>query len=221
MATLLLRLAGPLQAWGVDSKFETRRTERMPTKSGVVGLLAAALGRHRDAPIDDLAALRFGVRVDQEGTLARDYHTAKSEKSAYITERWYLEDAVFVVGLESDDTTLLEVLRSALRSPAFPLYLGRRSCPAELPIVLELSEKPLIPALREAPWQARDWWVKKNPSALLRLTADAEPGQSGGIQRDVPISFNPQRREFGWRRVHEYAPVPVGTNDEHDPMSEL
>ena len=44
MATLLLRLAAPLQAWGSDSKFETRKTDREPTKSGVVGLLAAALG---------------------------------------------------------------------------------------------------------------------------------------------------------------------------------
>ena len=45
MATLLLRLAAPLQAWGADSKFETRKTGREPTKSGVIGLLAAALGR--------------------------------------------------------------------------------------------------------------------------------------------------------------------------------
>ena len=48
MATLLLRLAAPLQAWGSDSKFETRKTDREPTKSGVVGLLAAALGLRRD-----------------------------------------------------------------------------------------------------------------------------------------------------------------------------
>ena len=39
MATLLLRLAAPLQAWGADSKFETRKTGREPTKSGVIGLL--------------------------------------------------------------------------------------------------------------------------------------------------------------------------------------
>ena len=50
MATLLLRLAAPLQSWGMDSKFETRKTNREPTKSGVVGLLAAALGIRRDEP---------------------------------------------------------------------------------------------------------------------------------------------------------------------------
>ena len=50
MSTLLLRLAGPLQAWGCESKFEKRRTGREPTKSAVVGLLAAAMGTY-EAPL--------------------------------------------------------------------------------------------------------------------------------------------------------------------------
>src|SRR5690554_5614048 len=99
MSTLLLRLAAPMQGWGVDT-FERRGTERIPTKSGVVGLLASALGRRRNESIDDLTKLRFGVRVDREGTLLRDFHTARSQKSAYVTIRYYLSDAVFLVGLE-------------------------------------------------------------------------------------------------------------------------
>ena len=61
MATLLLRLAAPLQAWGADSKFETRKTNREPTKSGVIGLLAAALGLRRDESeaLTRLTGLRF------------------------------------------------------------------------------------------------------------------------------------------------------------------
>ena len=74
--TLPLVLAGPLQAWGSSSRFARRGTENAPTKSGVVGLLAAALGRERTADVSDLAALRFGVRVDQPGTRVRDYQTA-------------------------------------------------------------------------------------------------------------------------------------------------
>ena len=66
MSTLLLRLAASMQAWGSDFRFEVRRTGREPTKSGVIGLLAAALGRSRADSIDDLCQLRFGVRVDQE-----------------------------------------------------------------------------------------------------------------------------------------------------------
>ena len=67
MPTLLIRLAAPLQSWGSNSKFEIRTTEKMPTKSGVTGMLAAALGLKRDADLSELSGLRFGVRADREG----------------------------------------------------------------------------------------------------------------------------------------------------------
>ncbi len=118
---------------GADSKFETRKTGREPTKSGVIGLLAAALGLRRDEreALLRLTGLRFGVRVEREGQLLVDYHTAKTqdEKTSYVTYRHYLQDAVFLAGIESTDTALLQQLQQALLHPAFPLYLGRRSCP--------------------------------------------------------------------------------------------
>lgn len=46
-----------------------------------------------------------------------------------MTYRHYLQDAVFLVGLESEDTALLQELETALKHPVYPLYLGRRSCP--------------------------------------------------------------------------------------------
>lgn len=226
MATLLLRLAGPLQAWGVDSKFDTRRTERLPSKSGVVGLLAAALGRRRDEEVSDLNALRFGVRVEQEGTILRDYHTAKSEKASYVTERYYLEDAIFLVGLEGS-STLLHELSEALLAPAFPLFLGRRSCPPTLPLVMGVFDTELLTTLRDYPWQAAEWWKKKHANARLRLVTDALPGSAGyGIQRDVPVSLNPEGRSYTWRSVQEHPPVQVGqtaelSETEHDPLAEL
>jgi len=61
MATLLLRLAGPMQSWGYESKFEIRRTGAFPTKSGVIGMLAAALGMSREEPLDELCGLKFGI----------------------------------------------------------------------------------------------------------------------------------------------------------------
>ena len=70
MPTLLLRLAAPMQSWGVSSRFTVRDTLREPTKSGVVGLIAAALGRPRTVQLDDLATLRMGVRIDQPGRVA-------------------------------------------------------------------------------------------------------------------------------------------------------
>ena len=211
MSTLLLRLAGPMQSWGTDSKFDVRRTQREPSKSGVVGLVAAAMGIRRDEKeaLKPIAALRFGVRVDREGVMMRDYHTAKSMKSAYVTNRYYLADAVFVAGLESDDIEFLEKIAQALQTPAFPLYLGRRSCPPAGRVFLEISEKSLEEALKE-----------KAPAEATRIVLDAEPDEAGGIVHDVPVSFDPTRREYAYRRVREKF---LHANEEidHDPMAEL
>ena len=183
MATLLLRLAAPLQAWGADSKFETRKTNREPTKSGVIGLLAAALGLRRDEreALARLAQLRFGVRVEREGQLLVDYHTAKAqrEKNPYVTYRHYLQDAVFLAGIESEDTALLQQLQQALLHPAFPLYLGRRSCPPTLPLCLGLRQCSLQEALQTEPplCPGRHWrLVPAYPAALSGRT----PGQLAG-----------------------------------------
>ena len=78
MTVLLLRLAGPLQSWGVKSRFTVRATELAPTKSGIIGMLAAAVGRRRTDPIEDLLSLRFGVRKDQPGRVIRDFNTART-----------------------------------------------------------------------------------------------------------------------------------------------
>ena len=75
---LALRLAGPLKAWSSTSRFNRRETDLWPTKSGVLGLLAAAQGLRRGDIIEKLLNLNLGVRVDQPGTLLRDYHTVSS-----------------------------------------------------------------------------------------------------------------------------------------------
>ena len=147
MSTLLLRLAGPMQAWGADSRFDIRKTNREPTQSGVIGLLAAALGLRRDEPLDALAALRMGVRVDREGVLLRDFHMAHGAKSSYMTQRYYLCDALFLVGVFSEDEALMRRLEEAVRHPAFPLFLGRRSCPPEGRVCLGLRAATLEDAL--------------------------------------------------------------------------
>ena len=239
MSTLLLRLAAPLQAWGTASKFERRRTQREPSKSGVIGMLAAALGLRRDADLSELTALRFGVRVDREGKVIRDFHTAQAvktekkakkekteepEKIGYVTSRYYLSDAVFLVGLESEDHALLEKIETALRAPYFPLFLGRRSCPPTLPLVLGLREKDLETALREEDNQNQNARSNKRTRRYIRL--DSMPDElEGAVVRDLPISFNPIKREFGYRRAKEiWLRDDVNREesaDEHDAMAEL
>lgn len=159
MATLLLRCVAPLQSWGLSSRFDERDTGTEPSKSGILGLLCAALGRDRHEPIGDLCALRMGVRVDSPGLLVRDYHTVLDvlnasgrKKDTVVTKRYYLADAAFWVGLEGD-RDLLDACQAALGTPRWPLFLGRKSCPPSMPVHLPegVVDEDLVPALRKCP----------------------------------------------------------------------
>lgn len=215
MSTLLLRFAAPMQAWGADSRFDIRKTNREPTKSGVVGLLAAALGLQRDAPLNELTALRMGVRVDREGVLLRDFHMVHGEKSSYVTMRYYLCDAVFLVGVFSEDEALMRRLEKAVRCPAFPLFLGRRSCPPEGRVCLGLRAMTLEDALTSETSLAAHGAFQQNE----RLRMVLEDPRGTARLRDMPISFSPFDRQYGYRAAREIW-LDQPTN-EHDPMREL
>jgi CRISPR system Cascade subunit CasD len=204
-----------MQAWGDSSRFSRRATRREPTKSGVLGLLAAARGQRRTDPIEDLAALRFGVRIDQPGQVMRDFQTARTlngKTSMPISQRYYLADAVFVAAVEGE-TELISGLQDALREPSFPLCLGRRSFVPSGPLNLGVSDVPLLQALCDAPWQAAPWHRKRlGRRVSLELDVDAEAAPAAERQetvRDVPLSFDPERREYGWRDVAWPEPVSV------------
>ena len=207
MSTLLLRLAAPLQSWGVDSKFDTRNTAREPTKSGVVGMLASAMGRSRTENLDDLNALNFGVRIDQPGVLLRDYHTTrqKNDKSSFVTTRYYLADAIFLTGLEGKED-FMQMIVSALQNPVFPLFLGRRSCPPAGQLVLGIREHGLRQALNNEVWQASEWYQnklkKKSDQVKLTIVCDAQHNDNGAfLRRDLPVSFDQRHRQYGYRMV--------------------
>src|SRR5574340_411584 len=126
MSTLLIRLIAPMQSWGVQSRYDPRDSGREPSKSGVIGLLCAALGRPRWEDVDDLASLRMGVRVDREGTLQWDYQTVKNADKPVVSQRAYLSGAAFLVGFEGD-LSLLKDIQHALQHPVWCLYLGRKA----------------------------------------------------------------------------------------------
>ncbi|WP_341727831.1 type I-E CRISPR-associated protein Cas5/CasD [Brooklawnia sp.] len=234
---IALRLAGPLQSWGDASQFNQRRTSSTPTKSGVVGLLAAALGRRRPDPIEDLVALRMGVRSDQPGSLLRDYHTVSDrpetpllsanvdakgrqkrtspKKFTQPTHRYYLEDAVFVAVLQGDPG-FLESLATALRHPIFPLALGRRSCVPTQPLVLgiageDLWQGQLPDIIGRVPWQSASHARSRVKSATVRLAASWDDPEGGTIKSDVPVSFDPRYRGMRTRKVHSgWVDLPTG-----------
>ncbi len=229
MSTLLLRLAAPLQSWGLGDKFERRGTAREPTKSGVIGLLAAAMGIARDDgdSLDKLNALRFGVRVDQPGQLLCDFHTARvfGKANPYVTRRFYLADAVFLAGLEGEDGALMQTLERALKNPVYPPFLGRRSCPPEGRLSLGLTDAPLRDALYKADWQAGEQYKIRKKTDKLTLVLDAE--QPGMLRRrDAPLSYSQTHRKHSFRYVDDIpsaVPVSCGNNSDtnHDPFPEL
>lgn len=208
MPTLLLRLAGPMQSWGTTSRFDERDSQLEPSKSGVLGLVCAALGRDRAEPVDDLAHLKMGVRVDREGLLMRDYQTISppyrrangdiEKKDAIISKRFYLADAVFLVGLEGDDRTLLERIHAALRAPHWPLALGRKSFPPGEPLWLEdaIREQGLRDALLA--WPSLAQRPQRHDDGQIRLVL--EHASEGAVRLDQPVAPFAERR-FGPRYV--------------------
>ncbi len=211
-STLLIPLVGPMQAWGSRSRFDDRDTHAEPTKSGVIGLVCAALGRGRGTSLTDLIRLRFGVRVDAGGRAMVDYQTAQeviraggSGTSAVTSRRHYIADARFLVGLEGgdDDLQTLREIEAALRNPCWPLSLGRKSFPLTLPPFFPdgslREEKALNAALEEEPWQwlSRSEISEKKLPDRLRLVVESDTGEA--VQSDHPVSF--ATRAFGLRRV--------------------
>jgi CRISPR system Cascade subunit CasD len=223
MNVLLLRLVGPMQSWGVQSRFPSRDTGLEPSKSGVTGLLCAALGYARDHPIEDLAALKMGVRVDSQGSVRHDYQTAldvrladaqtlkrRDSTRSSTSKRQYLADARFLVGLEGDDLALLQHLHAALRDPHWPLYLGRKAFVPGEPVWLPDGLRPdetLVNALRTYPWLGYD--PDKCPDQV-RLVLEDRDGPE--VRPDQPLSF--AERRFAPRRVRtDFIPAPPTKED--------
>lgn len=258
--TLLMRLAGPMQSWGVSSRFGIRETGPEPSKSGVIGLLCAALGWDRAAPthvvagqertLAELATMPFGVRVVREGILRRDYHTAQNVlrakaklkpgkpanpgdlQTTVLSERYYLSDAYFLVGFESEDLLLLQALDNALADPHWPLSLGRKAFVPTWPVRFALDgetnwsivNEPLAtsllsvidPVLQSADEMKTLWQKREDLSGqTVRLVMDTDIGANAAIEilsgflpistaqrTDVPLSFDPRR--FAPREVVTY-----------------
>ena len=207
-STLLLLLKAPLQSWGNESRYATRTTAQIPSKSGVLGILAAAEGRRRTDDITDLAGLTFAVRVDQSGSLLRDYQTAQNwqrnpKADAKLITRYFLSDAAFVAAIEAEERSLLEGLAEALNKPAFPIFLGRRSCPAPPNVVQGIVDKPAVKALQEhSTWHATKEYMKTcGDKVALPIYRDAQAGELGESLQDVPVSFDPRHRKYAWRTV--------------------
>lgn len=215
MSTVILRLIGPLQSWGIQSRFGNRDTQLEPTKSGVLGMVAAALGMHRenDAFLATLAQCQMVVRVDAEARRMRDYHVTGGgtfkghpygvwESDGFhgktvLSDRFYLTNAAFHVGVEYRDDALVERIAQALQTPVFPLALGRRACVPTVPV---FGGVRYATSARDALFQTPLYTAPTTTQARerIRMVVECAPNDGQSIP-DVPLSFAPQRRTFGVR----------------------
>lgn len=216
---LILRLDGPMQAWGTHTYEDFRPSNLFPTRSGLLGLLGACLGidRRDQKSLERLAAsAEFAVRVDRnairpgndeparkEATNLPDYHTVlaarKVDRSVnqnpVVSRREYLFDAAFTVavGEKAGAPVKLETIADALRRPAYTPVLGRRSCPIARPLLdgVIFEKADAIAAL-----------VGVQPVGGI-VYAEGSVGSDQPIQiRDVPIPA--RNRQFGTRRVYAH-----------------
>ncbi len=209
---LILKLQGPMQAWGEHTFEGLRPSGNFPTRSGVLGLLGACLGIRRNEPkrLQGLAdSVGMAVRVDErpQSNAKRfpgivkitDYHTVQDARVEYSglkshetiqTWREYLMDAQFTVALWSrkDPHFSLAEIGEAVQKPVFTPFLGRRSCPLGRPLFEAcLNARNVLEALRIVPPAKGAIYSEEGPGVrMMRL-------------RDVPLVHQP--RQFASRNV--------------------
>jgi len=216
MDFLIFQLYGPMAAWGEIAVGDHRPSAAYPSKSAILGLLAAALGIRRDQDDEhrQLAeSYGFAVRVDAIGDLLRDYHTiqvphaqrgaryytrqdelAAEKLDTILSQRDYRTDAYCLVALWSRNTPpySLEQLSEHLRQPRFTLYLGRKSCPPARPLAPQVITTH---CLREAfeGYKTSDSPVRCDPQQRYywEELSTAEAGMKADMshpRRDMPTS---------------------------------
>jgi CRISPR system Cascade subunit CasD len=227
-------LDGPLQSWGFSSHFERRTTGLHPTKSGVIGLICAAMGLVKGSPEEDemlpkLASARMTtITIPRDahsggrpGRLLRleDYHTVLGTRrasgtmnpDAVVTRREYLLDARFGVILEGP-RSVLDRAAKAVDDPVWGVWLGRKSC---------IPAAPIGRGLFDTRMQANRALVGDRPIAEFATVTDVDRfGAGTDSLSDHPVSFGDgsssglDKRRFAIRRVAVRSGV---RQSEHDP----
>jgi len=204
---LILKLEGPLQAWGGHTFEDRRLSELFPTRSGLLGLLAACLGIDRTDTEKQqtlAASVLFAVRVDGVPVKMVDYHTVKGARKEYQglkqnetiqTWREYLQDAKSTVcfsvaiWLTEHAVISLDGLVNAINKPFYTPFLGRRSCPITRP----LFEGRVI---KKNEYQALASFGPVGGTVYSESLDEAKPKL---LIRDVPIPG--RKRQFSTRLI--------------------
>jgi CRISPR system Cascade subunit CasD len=215
MQYLAMMFDAPLQSWGFASRFQRRTTGPYPTKSGVLGLLCAALGLAKGSAAEEewlprLAALRMTAVMLPRTTSAilgetgskelpvlhlQDFHTVLGTRRAsgsrnhdpVVTIREYLLDARFGILLAGDNNTLAQAAR-AVRNPVWGVWFGRKCCIPAAPLYVA------GPCDQDTAWRAlvgessRDQFSRVEEVEASSVTGDDSTDRLDSIN-DQPLSF--------------------------------
>ena len=229
-AYLALLLDGPLQMWGFASRFQRRTTGLHPTKSGVIGLICAAMGLAKGSQeerelLPELAGMNMTSITIPRGQILRldDFHTAgggydkktrpqfiprkasgKSSDNPTVSRRQYLQDARFGVILEGP-RALVERAEARLKDPVWGVWLGRKSCIPARPVLVALcdSENAACRAILRACHLSEETPVE----TLTTVTEVKDFAEGTDSLMDQPVSFGsrassgPDERRFAVRRI--------------------
>ena len=203
---LVLKLQGVMQAWGGHTYEDARHTELIPTRSGLLGLLAACLGidRKDSTGLSDLArSLRIAVRMDTTPVRITDFHTVldarkvdgKPNKFPVVSRREYLCDATYTVLLEvqEDAQVSADAIEQALKNPVYTPFLGRRSCPPSRPLFEERIEAEDFESA-----------FALTPGEGGTIYSESCPRQSHTPYRLRDIPLYGRKRQFASREIYIY-----------------
>lgn len=234
MPALAFYIDAPLQSWGASSKFQYRESNAFPTKSALVGIIAAAMGidknsEHEEAELKPLINLiATVVKIQKTGrpvTRITDFHTVgggydkksslekmhippKASGAAFgtvITKRSYLNDAAFIAILEGEQS-LLENVQSALFDPTWGVWFGRKTC---------LPASPLTPTLADDAQSALDQLLERlpqhAPTPLEQFEYQQETTDGTFYQSDQPVAFGQHHgavpTAYRARGIHHHRPT--------------
>lgn len=223
MRILSFALASFLQSWGEDSPWGYKKTELMPTKAGIVGLISCCFGyRYGDPRIKQLNdEIRIAIRADKPGHVIEDFSVVNSNLDYMVTasgikrknegkditkiiiRKYYLQDARFQVYIQAEES-LLQDIYSAMRSPKWLVSLGRKNCvPTEPVIPVWIDAEDLHEAVTLfTPEQ------KKRVGNRVKVEMDSVGLEKATLLQSVYTRMdnikNASTREFGTRRVCSY-----------------
>jgi CRISPR system Cascade subunit CasD len=217
---LALYLDSPMQSWGYMSKFDQRTSYNFPTKSGVIGMVCAAMGlpKRNTGKLAEINKLKVTIYQLSNPFRTVDFHTVSggfckenpSERqnivltangtvgNTVVTRREYLMDAKFGVVLSGDDLMVREI-NDAMLNPKWGVWLGRKSCIPASPLCHGIHA-----TVEEAKKKIEGVWIlihsNNKPFNISKIMRDADSFEDGTESlMDNPEDF--LERKFNIRRV--------------------